>query len=85
MWNVNGLVRKINDVDFLDILDHYDLILLSETWISNKHTINLDIKGFESYHIFGQKTRGVKKEPYSGGLSVYFRSEFKIKIRNEIL
>ena len=60
-WNVNGLARKINDIDFVDKIKQYDLILLSETWISNKHSINLEIQGFDNFQIFGHKTRGVKK------------------------
>ncbi|KAH3839541.1 hypothetical protein DPMN_112973 [Dreissena polymorpha] len=39
-WNVNGLARKINDVDFQEYAKKYDLILLSENWLkksSAKH------------------------------------------------
>ena len=46
-------------------------VFLSETWISSKHVDNLELQNFESYHIYGQKTRGVKKGHYSGGISVY--------------
>lgn len=58
----------------------YDLILLSETWISNKHLVNLDIDGYESFHLFGHKSIKTKKGRQSGGISVYFRKELKNKI-----
>ena len=60
MWNINGLIRKLTDADFVEYTRSY-IILLCETWISDKNTIDLDIQGYDSTHIFGQKTIGVKK------------------------
>ncbi|MEW8339081.1 MAG: endonuclease/exonuclease/phosphatase family protein, partial [Candidatus Thiodiazotropha taylori] len=79
-WNINGLIRKLSDVDFIESLNSYDVILFSETWISDKHLINLEINGFDSFHIFGHKSHGVKKGRQSGGISVYFREQYKNKI-----
>ena len=79
-WNANGLLRKLGDIDFVDHINKYDEIFLSETWISSKHVDNLELQNFESYHIYGQKTCGVKKGRYSGGISVYYRSIYKDQI-----
>ena len=38
------------------------MLFLSEIWITNKKTYNLDIQGFCSEHLFGNKSKGVKKE-----------------------
>lgn len=70
----------MSDVDFIESLNSYDVILFSETWISDKHLINLEINGFDSFHIFGHKSHGVKKGRQSGGISVYFREQYKNKI-----
>ena len=60
-WNVNGLKRKLGDYDFLEYISSYDLIFLSETWISNKDKINLDINGYNSEHLFGNKSKNTTK------------------------
>ena len=76
-WNVNRHVKKINDIDFIETIPEYYLTFLSEAWLSNQHTINPDIKGFENIQIYGQKTRRIKKGRYSGGLANYFWSKLK--------
>ena len=44
-WNVNGLRKKLDDVDFIDYIKQHDIILLSETWLSKRHRENLSIQG----------------------------------------
>ena len=41
-WNINGLYSKLTDGDFLTYVNDYDILLLQETWISLRHTINLN-------------------------------------------
>ena len=53
------------------------MLLLSETWISNKTAINLEINGFYREHVFGNKTPGAVKGRYSGGVSVYVKNYLK--------
>ena len=77
---MNGLFRKLADIDFIEFLTSYDIIFLSETWLNKKHLTDLSIQGFESYHVYGQKSTGVKKGRLSGGLSIYFRKELKNEI-----
>ena len=67
-------------MDFINYVSSYDVLLLCETWISKKHTSNLNIEGYECFHLFGNKSVGTKKGRFSGGISVYFRSKYKDKI-----
>lgn len=77
-WNVNyGLKRKLGDCDFLDCISSYDLIFLSETWISKTDSINLDIDGYQSDHVFGNKSKNTTKGRFSSGISFYYRNELK--------
>ena len=72
-WNVNGLYRKLTDYEFLEYVSDYDLLLLSETWTSNKTAMNLEINGYTCEHVCGNKTPGAKKGRYSGGVSLYVK------------
>lgn len=76
-----GLKRKLADTDFLDFVKQYDVIFLCETWLNRKETCNLDISGYQSDHIFGTKSKTAKRGRYSGGLSVYYKTEFKNKVK----
>ena len=78
-WNINSLIRKLSDEDFLSELNSYDIVLLSETWISSKYQCHLEIDGFNSIHMYGQKSYGVKRGRQSGGLSIYSKQELKPK------
>ena len=55
MWNVNGLLRKLGEIDFLDFLKSYDIVPLSETWLGEKHSEDLSIQSFESIGVFKTK------------------------------
>ena len=52
-------------------------MFLSETWISKTDSMNLDIKGYLSTHISGNKSQRTRKGRYSGGISVYYRTDLK--------
>ena len=78
---MNGLVRKLSDTDFLNIVNNYDIVIFTETWISPNTNYNLDIKGFISNHIYGKKSIHARKGRFSGGVSVYFRSCLSDKIK----
>ena len=68
------------DVDFLQLVREYDVLLLSETWIGKSENSNLDIEGYSCEHIFGNKSRGTKKGRFSGGISVYYKNCYRDKI-----
>jgi hypothetical protein len=76
-WNINGLLRKITDPDFLCYIENFDVICLSETWISNQNICNIDIRGFCSFHMSGNKSKGTSKGQFSGGITIYFKEKFK--------
>ena len=46
----------------------YDVVFFTGTFNSNSTCVNLDIKGYECFHMYGNKTQNVKKGRYSGGL-----------------
>ena len=62
-------------------MNDFDILLLSETWISSKNTINLEINGYFCEHIFGNKTPGSVKGRFSSGISVYAKNHLKSKIK----
>ena len=76
-WNINGLKRKIAEHDFLQYIYQYDIVFLSETWLSKTDSINLDINGYLGTHISGNKSQRTRKGRYSGGISVYYRTDLK--------
>jgi len=52
-------------------------VILCETWITKNTKYNLEIQGYESYHLFGNKAYNTRKGRASGGLSIYYKSELK--------
>ena len=58
-------------------MNDFDIFLLSETWISSKSSMNLEIDGYFCEHLFGNKTPGLVKGRYSGGMSIYAKHYFK--------
>ena len=79
-WNVHRLVHKLCDSDFLKYVTEYDVIILSETWLSRNTAYNLNIDGYDCYHLYGNKSRAARRGRYSGGISVYYKHELSSKI-----
>ena len=79
-WNINGLSRKLSDSDFYDYVNDFDILLFSETWVSSKTTLNLDLKGYFSEHIYGIKSPGTVRGRHSGGISLYVKNYLKNKL-----
>ena len=42
-WNDHGLLRKLRDTDFVEFISAYDVIFLSETWITSKHVAHVEL------------------------------------------
>ena len=80
-WNVNGLVRKLTDTNFLDYVNDYQILLLTETWIGRNNVMNLEINGYSSEHVFGNKSPGCVKGRYSGGISLYVKDYLKDRVK----
>ena len=49
----------------------------NETWVSKTEHINFDINGYVCDFILGNKTRRSRKGCYSGGISLYFKTNLK--------
>ena len=83
--NINGLIGKISEPDFLSTISEqdYDLLFLSETCLSKNHHYNLSIKDYCCVHLFGNKSKTTKKGRYSGGISIYFKDKLSSKIHIE--
>ena len=46
------LIKLISDVDFISYIQNYDVMLLNETWVTQKDSLNLDIQGTSCEHFF---------------------------------
>ena len=65
-WNICGIKNKIDDPDFLKMLESHDIIVLNETFTENN---SLHIKGFKCTNVFrGKKHKKARRN--SGGISV---------------
>ena len=64
----------------MELIKNYDLIFLTETWISKNTYINFDIEGYYCEHLYGNKSRNAKKGRYSGGITIYYKQTLKDKI-----
>lgn len=53
---------------------------MCETWTNSKNATDLEVQGYSSFHIYGQKSPGIRKGRQSGGISVYYRNCLKDKI-----
>ena len=49
--------------------------------MSKNTSYNLNIQGYETYHLFGNKSDNARKGRYSGGITVYYKSELHEKIK----
>lgn len=74
-------MRKLSDVDFINYITEYDIILLNETWLTKKDNFNFEIQGYTCEHIFGNKSAGAKRGRFSGGISICYKNCFKDKIK----
>ncbi len=72
-WNIQGLQNSIDDSLFKDFVYENDIIILSETWLSEKQAV-FD-KDFYNYHSLRQKHSKAKRP--SGGLSVLIRNSLR--------
>ena len=62
----------MSEPDFLEKVQTFDIILLSETWLSKNHQ-NAEINNFHRFHLPGNKKTNTKTGRYSGDLTVYYK------------
>ena len=59
-WNSNGLTNKLHDDYFCRVVNSYDCIVLSETWLSKELGLN-EIDNFVTYSEVGPKAPGGRR------------------------
>ena len=65
----------------MKLISTYDLIFLSETWISDKNKTNLDLNGYISEHIPDNKSKNTTKGRFSGGISFYYKTKLRKHVK----
>lgn len=72
-FNIHGgLLEKLSDPDFLEIIDGYDVILLSETWRHQKSVGNIKLNGYNEPEELLRKIQP-KRGRKEGGIVIYIR------------
>ena len=71
----------MGDLDFVDLISSHDLVFLCETWIKPNESTNLNIPGYEAEHIFARKFSKTERGRWSGGISLYIRSNVKHRVK----
>ena len=74
-WNINGIQSRIigdktNCIDFLDIINNHDFIVLTETWKPS-------IPNIEGYSCISLKELSKTNKRFSGGISLLFKECYK--------
>ena len=81
VWNVQGLAskrhNKLNDPEFLNIINSYDIILCTETWTNNG--TDIDINGYKNISL--HRARRPRSKRDSGGIIIYYRQYLEPYIR----
>ena len=72
-FNAEGLLDKLLDEEFTQVIQSYDFITLVETWLPTKSRIN--IEGFYSFSKSRKKNRRARR--YSGGISILVKQNLK--------
>ncbi len=75
-WNTHGLRHKIDCPDFVNILNDYDICILTETWMTEK----IKIDNFYVEHIKAKKIPS-KKGRFSGGLYILIKENIKEHVK----
>jgi exonuclease III len=67
-WNIaRGLRTKLDNTDFCASLNQYDIVFLSECWITDSDIIELELSGFCTPHYI------VRKKSNGGGLVLFYK------------
>ena len=80
--NCQGLIDKVDQTNFLQLSEDFDIFGVSETWLKTQGNNGVALPDFSFYHI----SRKVKKGPVRGGVGVFIRNHLKkyVKVRYDI-
>jgi hypothetical protein len=76
LWNVNGLKAKLQDSMFVNMLNSYDICVLTETWL----TTNVLIDGFYTYCLNAKKI-SKKSGRHSGGIVILINQKIRKQVK----
>ena len=70
VWNVEGLKKKLANDRFIEFIETFDLLALSETWLKVNECVNVcNMKGvFKGSEIRGKRGR------YPGGVALFYQN-----------
>ena len=79
-FNVENLEPKLDDPNFIDLINSHDITVLCETWRKDDSKIN--IQGFWDFSQIRPKIK--KSGRYSGGISIFVKNDIRegVKIIN---
>ena len=63
---MEGLKPKLGDPNFIDFIQKYDVVILTETWKAD--TLKINIEGFSDYSQIRPKHKNAIR--HSGGITV---------------
>lgn len=69
-WNIQGLRDKADDSDFINILNDYDIFILSETWMDKSANI-------DGYIQFSKYRKKSKNNRIYGGITILVKNMYK--------
>ena len=72
-FNVEGLKSKLDNPSFLELIQKYDIIILTETWKAN--TLKINIEGFWDYSQVCSKHKNAIR--HSGGIAVLAKNHIR--------
>ena len=74
-FNVENLLPKLEDPDFLALINDHDICLFTETWLGSDEKIR-----YPGYWDFSQvRIRNNKKGRNSGGISIFVKKKIKTR------
>ena len=76
-FNVEGLKTKLDDLSFLELIQKYDINILTETWKAD--TLKINIEGFWDYSQVCPKHKSAIK--HSGGITFLAKSHIRFGLR----
>ena len=76
-YNVEGLKSKLFDPSFLNMIMKYDIIILLETWFSEKQNLNID----EFWNYSQVRPKHQKAIRHSGGITILIKKCFRPGIK----
>ena len=76
-FNVEGLKTKLDDPSFLELIQKYDIIILTETWKAD--TLKINIEGFWDYSQVRPKHKNAIR--HSGGITVLAKNHLRFGLK----